>query len=598
MFEALEELPNLKHLHLRMHPGKSLASSTLAAAVAPASSPVPVLGHHHHNTPPPPPHYGASANGTMPSLNKRHEVHKFPVPPRTFSKFANLETLAVVEMDTFEYIDEIAECISACMGTLKSLKLSFSNALALKARTKPTPDGSDTDSAEEDDEWYDPNDPVSPAAAAAAGASNDPDMRRERIQQEKALSTIFGLNAEHRAGDVQDPLDQIVIHAISSAHKKSRESAKLSAEVSADKSFIMELRSVLGGLGEKAPGKPGSHTWKTLEKLQKAADIYLEERENAEALAPKENGIIDPGSNEETDDNSVVGNETPEHTEDSLVHKGQKDGIMDIVDIEHPDDDGEEVPDQEFLEPADATPEFDSSDGDTSETISNPVGGSFQAAEDTGDVKKGKQPIGESDSLNEDKANEESRIAADRKIHEYVRTHHGLPLEQLSLHLIPVKPSVICRAINVWALKHVSLLDVGPQRAFWATLSKLHESNPLQISSIHTDNVTPEFLDLVHSLDCVKELFMFERNSRVAMKSSAPKTAVSIVDIGKKVLVKHSAHLERLIIRNDDNLSWALNRDQIMAIVDKGSKLKELVIAMRSPFFVSNFYSRCLVKYR
>ena len=575
MYDALEKVPKLRHLHLRMHPGKSLLDTGIP--MTPLTSLPPIAGHHHHGPAPPATtaYNYVGTSGSIVNLQKRHDVHKPPTELRTISRFKKLETLAVLEMDTLDYIDEIAQCISSCAGSLKNLSLSFSEALALKARTKAATTTSDDDSVDEDDEWYDPNDFVSPeAAASTAGAANDPDMRREKLQQEKVLSNIFGLNVVPTTKDGRDSMEQLVTEAMYAAYKKSRESAKISAIGSADKAFVEELKTIMKDLQETkaAPGSSSAATRKILEKIHEAADVYLTERESAKSLEPNGNEPTpsNPGSDKEAD-----GQETEDAHVSRTAQKKQDDKIMEMIDIEHPDDDGEEVPDQEFLDPADVTPEGESLSTTTANTVLNDF-------VDEGD--KGKQPIRRVASSSEDQQSEDCSMKSERKIHEYVRAHHGLPLEQLSLYLIPVKPSVLCRAINIWALKHVSFLDVGPQRALWATLSKLHESNPLQISSIHTDNVSSEFLDFVNSLDCVTELFMFERSARAP---STPKSAVSIGDIMKKALSKHIGNLERLIIRNDDDKSWSLNRESAIGIARAGHKLKELVVGMKTPTFVS-----------
>ena len=586
MFDALGKVPNLRHLHLRMHPGQSLLDTGIP--MAPSSGLPPIAGHHHHGPPPPATttyHYVA-ATGSIVNLQKRHDVHLPPADLRTISRFKNLETLAVLEMDTLDYVDEISHCISLCAGTLKNLSLSFSEALALKARTKATIPTSDEDSTDEEDDWYDPNGFVSPdAAASAAGAANDPDMRREKHQQEKVLSMIFGLNVGSKTKDAQDSVEQIVTEAMSAAYKKSRESAKASAVASADLAFVEQLKTIMKDLQQvnlASSSSTSSSTWKMLEKIHEAADVYLTERESANSLAPNPNSN-DPSKEADSDENDDA-------SANGTARKEQTDKIMEMVDIEHPDDDGEEVPDQEFLDPADLAPEGESSSTITVDAISDAGVDAPQTGADGADRRdKGKRAIRPADSSIDGQQSEDCTITAERKIHEYVRAHHGLPLEKLSIYLIPVKPSVLCRAINIWALKHVSLLDVGPQRAFWATLSKLHESNSLQISSIHTDNVSPEFLDFVNSLDCVTELFLFERSTRATVKPSAPKSTVSIGDITKKALNKHIGHLERLIIRNDDDKTWTLNRASAIGIARGGCKLKELVVGMKTLTFVSNF---------
>ncbi|KAL1953602.1 hypothetical protein VTO42DRAFT_2549 [Malbranchea cinnamomea] len=543
LFEILGKLTTLHHLHVRLHPESSLV------------------------------------NTTLPGQN-------FPDGNCTFSKFGNLKSLAVVEMDTLEYLDEIARCISSSAGTLKSLKLSISEKLATKARTKAN---SESDSAVSVN-WHDPADLT--AAEAAAGAANDPDVRRERIQQEKILSTIFSLDREQKTSDPRDPLERIIADAISSAYKKSREIARASSEALADKSFVKELRSIVRDLRKKkaSEGSRSSQTWKAIERLQKAADAYLEQRETADNLAMKEEGLgssVSPegaaNNHDITGDDAIASSSLPGGSTDP---ENLENHILDIVDIEHPDDVGEEVEDQEFVNAIEKPPETNSLEGDQAvESKNDHVGKKDDEPADKA-LEKGKQPMRVSDpnDHNSDQCKNDI-LVKDREVHEYVRSRHGLPLEDLSIYLIPVKPSVLCGAVDIWALKHISLLDVGPQRSIWATLEKLHESNPLQLSSIHTDNVSPEFLDLVNSLNHVKELFMFERNSGATRKSSAPKTTVTIDDIRMKVLLKHIDHLEYLVIRNDNDMSWSLNRDSVNLMTRHGNRLKELVVAFKSAPF-------------
>ena len=175
-----------------------------------------------------------------------------------------------------------------------------------------------------------------------------------------------------------------------------------------------------------------------------------------------------------------------------------------------------------------------------------------------------------------------------RLISDYIRQNHGIPLESLSIHLIPVNPTVLCRAVDVSTLKHLSVLNVGPQRNLWTMLQKY--AYPGRLTSIHTDNVTPSFLSFVNSLDKVTELFMFERSSRSNFKASAPKTTMRIEGIRSQILKKHVKHLRRLVIRNDENDDWALNWRSVRLLTKSGSNLIELFVGSRSKCFVGSFY--------
>jgi arsenate reductase-like glutaredoxin family protein len=430
------------------------------------------------------------------------------------------------------------------------------------------------------------------------------------MAQETVLSEIFGLTGDPKADRGSDPVEQLVAKALMSAREKSRAGRSGSAGESADRMFVKQLRSIARDFQDfHAPMASGNlsrnKTWKVIESLHKATNLYLEKHENADSAdtsvvadsnGPRSSPVNDvdlqslpgdvPGPSTMPPPVESIPNQV---TENDPANKFQKDTIADLIDLEHPDDDGEEVEDQEFIDQADTPESVPIAEGSqTSVKLSK------DAVERS--LNKGKAPVREIDVADEQLAQPEEvktrsigdqSPSHDRQIHEYVRARHGLPLENLSIYLIPVKPSVICRAINVWSLRHISLLNVGPQRAFWATLSKLHDSNPLQLTSIHTDNVTQAFLDFVHDLDCVKELFLFERKTRCVVKSMAPKTTVTIEEINEKILKKHTKHLERLIIRNDEDMTWSLNRDSVRQISRYGSKIKEMVVGLKSANFVS-----------
>ena len=117
----------------------------------------------------------------------------------------------------------------------------------------------------------------------------------------------------------------------------------------------------------------------------------------------------------------------------------------------------------------------------------------------------------------------EEPVSSEEVIQEYVRLHHGIPLEKLSIYLIPVKPSTLFRAIDFSALKSITLLNVGPQRALWAALAKLQKWYPLQLKSIYVDNVTPSFLVFLnghscHFMDPKKDIFQLQLSKPILLR--------------------------------------------------------------------------------
>lgn len=632
MFEALGKTSSLHHLHLRMHPGKSLSSSNVVAPATPSPASTTHHHHHHHHHQHAPPtaglqHGNSTGLASATNLARSQDVHNFANARPTFSRFRHLETLAALEMDTLDYVPEITECVAQCAVTLKTLKLSLSESLALKARKKQqqTTNVSDSDTTMEGEGFYDiPGFGPPTVAGPSTGASGDPDARREFMEQERVLSRIFGLSKESQPDCSPDPVHRLITEAIAFANRKSRASAKMT-ETMADRVFVKEIRSAAQQTHQmRASGNSNDRkAWKAIQALYKAATIYLErcDAEQGEPFeedgSPSTTTAYPPNLDPEATDNfnALVGpnlagpSTNPHHIgfgppassgEDNLdapllqgVHserdaadEQQKAHIREVVDMEHPDDDGEEGEDQQFVDSADASQANVHDSAPVAEAANNDVDTSHQGTDHGGMDDKGKEPVRSSSTGEHKDKCSKTDCSNERKILDYIRSHHGLPLENLSICLIPLKHSVICRAVNVWALKHISLLNVGPQRNFWATLGKLNVTTPLQISSIHTDNVTATFLDLVHDLKHVKELFMFERSSRTTVKSLAPKTTVSIRDIRLKVLKRHVGRLERLIIRNDEDLSWSLDNDAIECIVRNGNNLQELVVALGSSSFV------------
>ncbi|PGH02837.1 hypothetical protein GX51_04449 [Blastomyces parvus] len=720
IFATLGKHTSLQNVHVRLQdglpthasspmspPGSFLAGPPAAASIPPTTDHYHHHLHHHHQ---PPTAEGFSANADV-KLAKRLNTQKRPHAARNFSRLSSLKSLAVLDLDTLDYVPEIAACISSSSTTLKTLKLSFSDTLALKARKKTVLDVSDTDTAQEDDDGGflngnmmastapPPPPPVgSQSLFGNPTPTNEADVRRERAVQEKALAQIFGLE---KGTTIQQNLEKIADRAISNADEEIQVALR-SLKRGVDRTFVEKLSAIVHKLEQSKGASGGSSiSLDALQKIEKAATIYLERNETAYAYqkgkkkpftskkhshkaplaqkpgAQKQGSLFGAGV---PPSKSAFGFDQGTHsaTHDSLVHHSQysqfaasnkgifshppkasypsgyswpsqgsmykssavlpgkpakdwkpagkafedysssasdagesiftkaqggkhnenpeqppiltpeeqklEDELQHMVDMEHPDEvNNEDVEDQEFLDLSeDDKPKLFQFNSSSFDADGHAPGSSF----------KGKQPIRASDdpwstSSPISRVHQESGAMEDTEdaIQAYIRLHHGIPVENLSIYLIPVKPSILCRAVNLSALKHLCLLNVGPQRPFWAMLTKLHKTTPLQLASIHTDNVTPSFLTFLNNLSYLEELFMVERSDRSKVECLAPKTEVVIEDIQKQVLAKHVAHLKRLMIRNDNDSSWSLNKESATLIGRRGSAMKELVVALDSPNF-------------
>ncbi|KAK0620295.1 hypothetical protein B0T14DRAFT_457159 [Immersiella caudata] len=174
----------------------------------------------------------------------------------------------------------------------------------------------------------------------------------------------------------------------------------------------------------------------------------------------------------------------------------------------------------------------------------------------------------------------ESAETQSQRINEYLRTTRGLALQSLSIYLIPVRPSVLSRAIDFRVLRRITLLNVGPQAPIWAHLQKENKESPLPLRKIFTDNVSQVFLTFVSQLEELHEFFILERDIKYKPESFAPKTNTTIDQIRRLVLKKHMSTLKRLMIKNNADTAWDVNEKTVMLICKRGKALEELACNM------------------
>ncbi|KAB5571944.1 hypothetical protein GE09DRAFT_1216547 [Coniochaeta sp. 2T2.1] len=173
-------------------------------------------------------------------------------------------------------------------------------------------------------------------------------------------------------------------------------------------------------------------------------------------------------------------------------------------------------------------------------------------------------------------AAESPEAAQQRRMAEYLRSTRGLALEMLSIYLIPVKASVLLKAIDIRALRRITLLNVGPQAPIWTQLHKENKESPLVLRTIFTDNVSLAFLNFVAELEELHDLFLLERGPKYKPESFAPKTTAAITQIRRLVLKKHMHTLRRLMIKNQMDQSWDLDEKSFALLCGRGQKLEEL----------------------
>ena len=168
----------------------------------------------------------------------------------------------------------------------------------------------------------------------------------------------------------------------------------------------------------------------------------------------------------------------------------------------------------------------------------------------------------------------------EHQVTEYARGTRGISLDALAIHLIPTKPRVLSKAINLRTLKRITLLNVGPQASIWSILAKENMQGPLPLQRIYTDNACQHLLNLVSQLKRVDEIYLLERGPRSHPESFAPKTTVKIEHIRKHILKKHMDTIELLMIKNEADCSWDIDDRTMQLICKRGKALEEMAISM------------------
>lgn len=175
------------------------------------------------------------------------------------------------------------------------------------------------------------------------------------------------------------------------------------------------------------------------------------------------------------------------------------------------------------------------------------------------------------------------------RITEYARSTRGLSLQTLSIYLVPVKASVLSKAVDLRVLRRITLLNVGSQAPIWALFAKENKMQPIALRKIFTDNVSVPFLTFVSQLEEVNELFMLERPDKYKPEPFAPKTAITMDQIRRLVLKRHMPTMKRLMIKNQQDSTWDVDDKTMLLICRRGKKLEELAVSMGIRAIVSSF---------
>lgn len=624
----------------------------------------------------------------LPKPTSRAKVSKrgpHQAEPPTISGFKNLKDLSILDIDSLDMISEIKTCIRNSSGTLTGLGLSFSSALANKAR-KPA---RDVDSDESDvDNISSFNVPVNVTMADGSLTTDDSPSsskhlhaQEEKQRQDTALSRIFDL-------------ESLVIRSqtkksSTSADKKAGSSASNTNGASEGQngdSFIKAIRDLSEHL---MASTSGSRNYTT--EQQKALDII-------EAAARKYVASEAEGADKKADDKATGSKEAEPAADDADKASPSEASLFrdddtgtraktrateispEDIDVEEPE--GQLILDEGSASDKEGDPETqvdvtasepeqnqkslsnglateptsreqrqetlaDKKDADNAnlavnisaqrknfeallEKLATLENRAQQAQKSIGNLNYATGAMDEQTLAEIEKQeqalhrdvrclSEEARVVAaevrdigtemermlaaekkaraasaasspatatagkehkQRLVDTYVRSTRGLALEDLELCLIPVKASVLSRAIDLRVLKRIALLNVGPQAPIWTLFSKENQVQPLPLMSIFTDNVSMAFLNFVGQLNEVKTLLMLEQDPKNKPERLAPKTTTTIEEIRHIVLKKHAPHLKRLMLNNGASQDWDLDEATVKLLSQRAKNLTELSASM------------------
>lgn len=561
--------------------------------------------------------------------------------PPTLSGFKKLRSLAVLDIDTLDVVTELKTCVRNSAGSLVKLKLSFSDSLAMQAR-KPPPDMDPEDSDPEDEFQVVPVQPSGPSYNdEVSGPARAFRAQEEKKSQESVLGRIFDVEPYIVKKAHKKPRDKDASNEESSANP-SRDfieaiklvSAKLSKNVHGTSDFTTAQQEVLNMIEAAArkyvasdDAKPGdkkiagssaeasSSQTKQEVKVEEPAteaepsvslfdqpspsrtkegqkdtdpdDINIEDPEEELSIEPQDSHTNDPPTPAPEPATAVDSAISPNLDKAVTTLAAQKVNFLILVEkldnfkkransIFKDDGESKAADGRAALERVEAAAEeWNNITQDIQElrqefkTVVDEVRDAETVVTEVRDAEK-QAPVG---ALVDPEAQ-------NQKMSDYLRTTRGLALQSLSVHLIPVKASVLSRAIDLRILRRLTLLNVGPQAAVWTHLQKENKESPLPLRKIYTDNVTQAFLTCVSQLEEVDELFLLERDNKYKPEPFAPKTVINMEQIRRTVLKKHMPTLKRLMIKNQSDTAWDMNEKTVMLICKRGKNLQELACNM------------------
>ncbi|KAJ3465553.1 hypothetical protein MRS44_006211 [Fusarium solani] len=555
--------------------------------------------------------------------------------PPTLSGFKRLKSLSVLDIDSLESINELKACVRNSASTLTELHLSLSESMALQAR-RPPPD-SDPDDSDVDDEFQ-----VVPASQStnfdATGPAKTFRSQEERKLQEAILGKIFDVESSI----TKKPALHHSPGMWRAASQKARRRTTMAIRSTLVMNLCRLSRQDILDMIEKAARKYADSCEQPSQQPDGPSDSSSAAPKDGEEQPAEKDASSDSETKtsvtlpDRSKNKGPSGDLSPEDIE--IEHLDMVEDMDEESDEQQTKDSDDKQPEpqpQETPEPTSSskTPSktpptisksglrklFEALDDQRSDYetfllnlshLQNDIISLNQRittllADSNGvDIEQVMEAEGRMKRLKQCVLDVEREIrATDAEVHkvqkelkekplantadlqqsmdDYIRETRGIALETLGIHLIPVKASVLSRAIDLRCIRNLTLLNVGNQSPIWTMLSKENKIHPLALRSVFTDNVSTAFLTCMSQLDELHDLFMLERSPKFKPESFAPRTTVTIDQIRRLVLKKHMPTLRRLMIKDESNGSvWDANQKAMILICNRGAQLEELALSM------------------
>ncbi|KAG9244349.1 hypothetical protein BJ878DRAFT_73868 [Calycina marina] len=595
VYKTLHKMDTLTHVHLRMQDGPSL--STVGSVASSSSGLFTASSSPELQVPPPPPYIPALANqaglvilvGKHPSkhnkLKERTSRTQTVVP--TIAGFKGLNSLAILDLDTMNYAEEIKQCLDNSSLDLRHLRLSFSEQLANRAK-KPTPEPQPDEDSDMEDEFGQtpllPGPPGGPpgllpvmvpsGAADPNGPTRELKAQEEKIRQDAFLAKVLGREKEE-----------------AEAKKKTEQLEKeTSLKEDEAKEMFHWLKNLVHSTGF------GSARQETLfRSMGKALEYYNNRLKEELQEAESAKSVAGPSKAVRSKEKPVISATPPKETT-AAASGAADDGTPSLfaeakdVEVTKPDSDVAKPEDINVEQPEEETTSNDlpASESGDDETSNGSNGNEIKDQEEKSAEKKAQEWPSLTVKL-KDNDGESSKAAAapatkEEQTREYIRSTRGLTLDSVAICLIPVHGVALTKSIDLSVLTDLTLLSVGPQAYFWVLMAEENIKYSLPLNKIYTDDVSWSFLSLMNQLQRVDELLLLQRQITKKgprqLENVAEQTNVKIKDIRRLILKKHVKTLRILMIRNNTgSRNWDLDVDTTQLLCSRAEKLEELAVS-------------------